>query len=788
MTQPSWISTGATGLQLLGSTPYAYGAQGNGTANDTAPLQNAINAFAGTSVPLYVTAGTYKVTAPLTIPSNVLIKMGPSTTINDTIAYVDSFVDCLLTTTPNPAPATTLAAQAVEGANVVQVVSTSTFVPGGRFEITEAAGDNGLSYLIVGIGVIGSTNVTAGGLYGGGGTLNGTQLTLNVNGAGATTLNLSGVGNAASASALQTAIAAQWPALQIVQVGGPVGVNSGTGLVLTAATSVAVGGGSANGALGLTNGMAMNALQTDWTVALAFSSGDTVAVITNCIQNVDIDFGGATLSGTGGRAFHSYAAWNVTLRNATFNASWNAVGPDYDIGNRNVRFENITVNFVATCQIGLNIESGQAGTIDRCHIRGPFNQGIEVNGIGHEVSDCTTDGCNIGIMLSSALAPGDIWCARHCVVRGGTTMHSTTGGNGLNISANSYGNTVIGHTASYNSVGFALQTGNAVAFTCGTSRNQLIGCTARGNTNRGIFIGDGVAAAVGNTVSGCVLANNFNGIHVAALADQTTIDSTTIDSSTNSALIIGANSTRTKISNCSFTNNAAGGVLGVNPAGDCTFINCSSYNDGAGGGAAFYIQGSPIVIIESQKIEQISATNDFGIELDAAFGGVLIVGNGSRIIATGAGVGNGTGIYAQGTGSVDISHTTISGKATGLNCHAGTVNIGPGVSLDGCTTPLTLGAATVTMAQTGGTAAVAGTATLTFAQHYNTAIELAAAAGASTITTYAIPGLTFVARNLSANALTVKTTTAATVVVAAGKSAVVAVKANGDMVRVSPDT
>jgi hypothetical protein len=106
--------------------------------------------------------------------------------------------------------------------------------------------------------VTGTADITAGALYGSGGTLagGGTGLTviLNVNGAGALTLTFdgTGAGNDATEAAMLAAIVAKWPAITAVQGGS--GANK---LVLTTLTqsveaTITVGSGTANTALGLT--------------------------------------------------------------------------------------------------------------------------------------------------------------------------------------------------------------------------------------------------------------------------------------------------------------------------------------------------------------------------------------------------------------------------------------------------------------------------------------------------------------------------------------------------------
>ncbi len=97
--------------------------------------------------------------------------------------------------------------------------------------------------------ITGTADITAGALYGGGGTLDGLTL-IGDSGAGPITLNLSGVGNAASEGTLLAAIMAEWPAWT-VGVGG-VGGNKLTIANPTHGGAITIGAGSANAALGLT--------------------------------------------------------------------------------------------------------------------------------------------------------------------------------------------------------------------------------------------------------------------------------------------------------------------------------------------------------------------------------------------------------------------------------------------------------------------------------------------------------------------------------------------------------
>jgi hypothetical protein len=126
--------------------------------------------------------------------------------------------------------------------------------------------------------VTGSADITAGSLYGGGGSLNGETIILNVNGAGPLTLTLSGTGNAASEAALLAAIEAEWPGITAVQGGG--GGNKLVLTDLTAGTSgtITVGSGTANTNLGLTPGTSTgtNGTLDGQGLVLAFNGGSNL--------------------------------------------------------------------------------------------------------------------------------------------------------------------------------------------------------------------------------------------------------------------------------------------------------------------------------------------------------------------------------------------------------------------------------------------------------------------------------------------------------------------------------
>lgn len=117
------------------------------------------------------------------------------------------------------------------GADFFEVKRTQSFLRnGGTASAAVMTGSVDLSTLTYSTAAVhtGSADVTAGGLYGPGGTLHGLTLVMNVNGGGLQTLTFNGATNTANQGALLTAIGTLWSAITAT-VGGP----GGNKLVLT---------------------------------------------------------------------------------------------------------------------------------------------------------------------------------------------------------------------------------------------------------------------------------------------------------------------------------------------------------------------------------------------------------------------------------------------------------------------------------------------------------------------------------------------------------------------------
>jgi hypothetical protein len=321
------------------------------------------------------------------------------------------------------------------------------------------------------------------------------------------------------------------------------------------------------------------------------------------------------------------------------------------------------------------------------------------------------------------------------------------------------------------------------ASSCGLTIGQFAASTP-GSRACWIRGGGSIGCAVGTTVN--------------ASQDSTITDRHDDYATGTAACQVIGNSLRTRFTNYSATNSAIGITVAAGSTGT-RFINLdttgstnyATFNEfvtvegwtssgsagGAGGTGVWLYAGGDVrnANLDFGTAGQgLAFRGSYGYLVDSQLKGVDLV------------------VRVNLGGILYLANTTINATGGGNRAiyvdSTGTLNIGPGVVLTSGTFNPQAGS-TITMMQTGGVAAVSATASLTFAQHYNTAIELAAGAGAdSTITTYAIPGMQWVARNLSAHNLILQTTTAGTVTVAAGKSALVAVNAAGVMARVTPDT
>jgi len=644
---------------------------------------------------------------------------------------------------------TTLNGNSVEGSRTV-VVHSVAGLPVGGYVVLDINLNPGLSYLQTGVGATGTADLTAGGLYGGGGTLNGTTLILNVAGAGALTLNLAGAGNAASEAALIAAIRAEWPALTIAGQGPGL---TGKNLVLTG-PSLVVGAGSANAFLGLS--VTNNTIELDIPVEIVVP--DTTPVDTFVpTTGVHLDGNGATLSGTGGRAWWLLACWGANVENWTVESSFTYFGPDFDEAGRNNTFRRIKAVNVGGSNIGFAFEGGQGHLAELCEAQG-FPVNFSAGGIAHTFRNCSGARGSVGVALQNQ-GTGDVCCARSCTIEGGA--FDGNGTFGLAILDNSIYNIASDGHSDYNATaGVWLSTDPIIAATTGASWNTIANWTAVGNGFYGFRVGSAGATLPhdGNKFIGCQALGTVSGDGFSAYTGATNTLYSGCLSKGNSArgyVVFDATTIGTSYSGCDSEGNSTGWLLG----NDAVLTNCNSSNDTT---IAVQSSGAGAIVINAGKWIGVATGGGWtgykcGSSGASSLSRMVITSNsdGTTIFASAliqaAGTVTMDDVTATGMNAViqisagvlylsNVRSTGGAGTTYGIYDTGGTIHIGPGCSFTGFTHPINFGGGVFTMAQTGGVASFPGgttTTTMTFAQHYALSIEIGSttpiAAGAQTI-------------------------------------------------------
>ena len=231
---------------------------------------------------------------------------------------------------------------------LLEATQTQSFLENGVgtfATITGTVALSGLTYATPAT-VTGTVDLTTSGLYGGGGSLNGETIILNVNGAGPLTLTLSGTGNAANEAALLAAIQAEWP-------GTTVTTNGSHFLVVTdnvngLAGSIVVGAGTANTHLGLTAATNDGAAGT--------LDGLTVILSINGLPNLTVTFvapaNAAAVLTQINAVISSLAAATEAVSTAFLVLTNNSIGPSFTLQ---------IIGGTGLTALGLSIASAVAG-------------------------------------------------------------------------------------------------------------------------------------------------------------------------------------------------------------------------------------------------------------------------------------------------------------------------------------------------------------------------------------------------------------------------------------------
>lgn len=494
---------------------------------------------------------------------------------------------------------------------------------------------------------------------------------------------------------------------------------------------------------------------TEYTVTLdrpnvwPFIAADTVTEYASLPHNVIIDGEGMTFAGTGLQAIEYFGMLQGRIRDCHYvssasNLSGSAFG--VDCASRECTIEDCTSE-CPNGSAGGYLQSNERTVISRFR---SDNGGAAFNlfdcyqcGIEDSWSYNSTTGNDflIGQINPGSGRPASFGCTS-CWISGGGVVNS--GGNGYYVAHST--SSVIKNVLVQ---GAAI---NGVTIDGGCVDTSLMSVTVSGATGKGVAVLTGAFRTRLHDISatGCDV-----GLYVQAGTDDTFCRNLYITGCVTQA---------------------------VSALDELTIVGMSG-GLGATDGVNYIIANAGNFTMADSDLSSVRAN---GTMLQNA-GATAKLDNIVLTLTVGA---NQTGFYLT-AGTTYLTNCKVTGPGSSFGCYiqgAGTVvHIGPGCDFDGSGTPLTLAGGTtltnVTMDQTGGVALVAATRSLTFAEHYTTRIELAAGAlGDATVTTYPIPGMTWLASNPSAHNLTMQTTVAGTVVILAGKSQWVQVNSSGVMV------
>ena len=417
---------------------------------------------------------------PYDIPNGARIEFAPGASVNSTLPQVDGHSSTPFYRNPLAAPlvnTTTLGSAPVLGTSILTVASSAGLAVAQDLYIAGGGGELNSGYTVtaLGVGIVGTTDITAAGLYGGGGSLAGKTLILNVNGGGALTLNLVGAGNAASRAALFAAIVAEWPALTVQQGG-----STGKELVLLASTSIVVGAGSANANLGIAAPTAVGTVITERPILKPFPYGSTVAITPGFAYNISIEGNEALCTGTGDRYVQIVMGRNCHVRRLRFQGTnVQQFTCAFDYGGVRCSFEYCAV-INATGGTGFGLEDNEFSGIESCYCSGVQASGLVLNECnGCYINNSAAENCADGVVCLFE-AP-DAYGTHNCVIFNCQSLSNTGDGFKLWTATNV---DVIGCTSQYNALsGFNCENGGTeVRFT---------GCCATNNGTYGLHLNSG---------------------------------------------------------------------------------------------------------------------------------------------------------------------------------------------------------------------------------------------------------------------------------------------------------
>lgn len=594
---------------------------------------------------------------------------------------------------------------------------------------------SGCSYDVraLGAAILGTTNATAAALYGGGGTLHGLTIILNVAGAGNQTLTLNGATNTASVDALIAAVVAKWPALWQVGLGGA----SSNGLMLAGA-SIVVGAGTANTALGFTAGAADKAaVLLDRSIVWPHTIGDAISFASESPSDVELDFTGASITGHANQPIEFTQATRARVIGANYRLSESQIPVGatgmafcaFDVASRDCEFSHNNVEFSRLAGSTYLPNGLYCQSNDRTMLLNDRFSRAKVQGyafldcFGSSAINTWTDGCAWG----------------HAIQCFDDTTNPTYG---------SYDCAIIGGGDTGSGIG---------AWVWGSKRSKLVGFSSTKNSQYGVYLDRNSDATSLTNVSATACD--------IGLYTQTGIDSTVI----------------TQL-------NTDGCRVGITSSGSLTVYGWRHHSTHSAASACFAnVAGTkPVLISGVDLLNTTGGANGSGIIVQATS---TVVIDGGRIEC---GV-TASAINVIAAATVRLSNLTVLG-GIGINCSAGTVVIGPNCDFSGITPSQQIalsGTGKVVMQQTGGILEFSGNNRfLLLAECYNTTINIATGSAATVVGIVGIPGLQFTVINNTDHGIAIVSSAAGDtgVTVATNKTAIVRVNSTKNCVRVTADT
>ncbi len=384
-----------------------------------------------------------------------------------------------------------------------------------------------------------------------------------------------------------------------------------------------------------TSGAGPYTLTVDIPVAFTFTSGDSI-VGRVVPTNIRIDGRGMRITGTGSRAYQFTGARSCEVSGLIIDGSFDWGAGSFDLGGRdNHSHHNICYGHAGSAG-GFAIEGNVNSSIDHCHTHNTGTNGFYLSTARlSSVTDCTADGCDIGVRVDNFDGP-----SKSCRVENVTVNNPTT-----------YGMLIA-------------DVSSDVVFQ---------GCRVLGAGSHGYDVAN---ASIGLKFIGCHAERcTGSGFYLQSATDVEVTNCSSVDNKL-SGFKLGAHALA--LTNCYAARNGvndAGGVdsnVSISSCVDCMITGL--HTEDTLSSCDIIVTGGSTVKFFGLSQRQTLAGTWYGIYIDTGTPSVDIVG------ATIVCFGTGTNEWIHSTGACDVaaSHFSVSGCTRGVSLVSpGTFRRGP---------------------------------------------------------------------------------------------------------------